>query len=76
MKTMRILCLVLIVGMVLALADGVWAADKKAKNPTWDKYKIPKKEAELSTVSVVFSLVFLAGVGVVAFKSAHRTHLD
>ena len=40
-----------------------------------DRYQAPGVEGSLALVAVVYMLVVLAGICVLGFKSAHRTHL-
>jgi len=41
-----------------------------------DEYKNPAKKESIPWVAVLYMLVSLAGIAVVAFKHAKRTHLD
>ena len=40
-----------------------------------DRYQAPAVQGSTSLVAVVYTLVVLAGICVLGFKSAHRTHL-
>jgi hypothetical protein len=40
-----------------------------------DRYQAPGVEGDAPLVAVVYMLVVLAGICVLGFKSAHRTHL-
>ena len=41
-----------------------------------DNYSTPAKQETKPWIAILYAVVFLAGILVVAFKNAKRTHLD
>ena len=73
MNGTRLVAILLIVLMLAAVAQSA-SADKKDAGR--DGYIVPKPEPANPWLAVLFMLVGMAGVLVVAFRNARRTHLD
>jgi len=60
--------------VTLAAAATPALAERNYKGEGWEKP--PTSDYSMAWLTTIYVLVFLAGICVVAFKNARRTHLD